>query len=202
MRVRRTLAIPLLVLFITSCGRNRDETGAPAEPVPAWAPDATLLEQLAPVQEVEGYQVRPPKGYAVSRHTGEVWGQTVYSWVGTRRPDHTAPSFLVMFLVPPPEMRNDAKADRALLDKMLGGVKRRRTGWRQTDTERGQVNGLTFRRARWSGTSLETEEKMQGFMYVAWDGAKIIAISSQDVEPHHEQPLKLAEAAALTFKKK
>ncbi len=39
-------------------------------------------------------------------------------------------------------------------------------------------------------------------MYVTKDGSTVIQITSQDVEPHHEHALKLAEAAALTFKGK
>jgi hypothetical protein len=41
---------------------------------------------------------------------------------------------------------------------------------------------------------------MRGFMYVAIDGNQFIAISSQDVVPHDEEALKLAETAALTFR--
>jgi hypothetical protein len=72
----------------------------------------------------------------------------------------------------------------------------------ETSPERGQINGLTFMRVYWSGTDADKQRKRHGAMYAGKDGSTLIFISSQDVEPHHERALKLAETAALTFKKK
>ena len=85
---------------------------------------------------------------------------------------------------------------------MIGGIQRRRTNWSQTATERGKVNGLDFLRVRWSGAEKTKGSNMHGFIYVAQDGLNFIQIGSQDIEPHHEQSLKLAEAAVLTIKKR
>ena len=41
---------------------------------------------------------------------------------------------------------------------------------------------------------------MHGFSYVAMIGGTIVHITSQDVEPHHQAALKLAETAARTFR--
>ena len=44
--------------------------------------------------------------------------------------------------------------------------------------------------------------KWHGFNYAARDGGTFVQLASQDVEPNYEAPLKLAEAAVMTFKKK
>jgi len=87
------------------------------------------------------------------------------------------------------------------LDRWLDRLKQRRTNWSQTPIERGRINGLSFIRIHWSGTDPDNQAKLHGFVYVAKDGPKYIQIRSQDVEAHHEQSLKIAETAALTFKK-
>ncbi len=89
----------------------------------------------------------------------------------------------------------------AALDSFLGGVQRRRVNWQRTAPEVVQVSGLTFARARWSGTEPNSGTRMHGLMYVAVDGRNIIQLSSQDVEPHHDAALRLAEAAVLTFQR-
>jgi hypothetical protein len=43
---------------------------------------------------------------------------------------------------------------------------------------------------------------MHGFSYSAFDGRTFIRIASQDVRQHQAQALALAEAAALTFRKR
>ena len=62
------------------------------------------------------------------------------------------------------------------------------------------MNGREFVRARWSGVESASQQKMHGFSYVTVDHRTIVQISSQDVEPHHQAALKLAEASALTFR--
>ena len=72
---------------------------------------------------------------------------------------------------------------------------------KQSEIERGQIDGLTFVRAHWEGTERTTKYKMRGFIYVAAAGPGMIYISSKDTAPEHLQSLPLAEAAALTFRK-
>jgi hypothetical protein len=204
------LALAALV-SLAGCRKATTSPGSPAasgtrsastgqdRPPAVWSPDAALLEQLGPIADVDGYQVRPPQDYAFSPPPATPPGVKGFGWKGTPREDRTAPQLIVGLTSRPP-----GEADVALeqyLEEMLGGVQRRRTDWTQTPAERGQVNGLTFVRARWSGTDPERQQKMHGFMYVAKDGSTVIHISSQDVEPHHPDALRLAEAAALTFKK-
>jgi hypothetical protein len=169
--------------------------------LPKWAPDKELLAQLAPYGNVGGYQVRPPRKYDRVVPPPAPPGGQLFAWAGAKRADNTAPMFMVTMLAPPPEVAQKTTLEQ-FLDSMLGGIKRRRKDWKQTAVERGQINGLTFLRVRWSGTEAAKGWKMHGFMYVARDGPNFIQIASQDVEPNHAEALKLAEAAALTFRKK
>jgi hypothetical protein len=183
----------LLALLVGGCKRNKAG--------PVWQPGTALLDQLDTAKDLDVYQMRVPKGYEFLPQPGNApAGVKAFGWAGARRADGTAPSLTAMLAVLP------AGEKKASLDeymrKLLDGVKRRRTGWVETAVEKGQINGLTFLRARWSGTDTSTNMPMHGFMYAAMDKETYIGLSSQDIDPNHDQPLKLAEAAVLTFKKK
>lgn len=168
------------------------------ERLPIWTPDRDLLSKLTEAVSILGFQVRPPKGYTSVR---QVEGRAqMFAWQGSVRSDGTAPSLMVGIMTPPPGEASTYTLEE-LLDKFLAGIQRRRQHWTRTAAERGQVNGLPFVRARWSGTETTSQRKMHGFNYVALEGQTIIHISSQDVEPHHDAALAFAETAALTFKR-
>jgi len=105
----------------------------------------------------------------------------------------------VLLLTPPPGEADIKLED--ILDRFLKGASEHWRAWIQEPVEAGRVNGLKFIRTRWSGINIATGQPTRGFLYLARDGDIVIQISSQDVEPDHEQPLGLAETAALTFKK-
>ena len=121
-------------------------------------------------------KVRPPRGYA-SIQPPTPPGSKVFSWAGTPRADGTAPIFMVLIATPTREEAKGITLEN-FVERMLAAVKALRQDWQQTPAERGQVNGLSMH------------------------GGTFICIRSQDVAPHDEQALKLAEAAALTFRKK
>ena len=193
------------VLLTAGCsGKPGERSASPAvsAPLPVWEPDAKLLEQLAPAAEVEDYQVRPPKAYALTPPApNSTGGIRAFYWTGTPREDKTTPYFLIA-LVPPPAGEAKERTLERELDELLEGFKRRRSKWRQTPPERGRVHGMTFVRSYWSGIDPEKQGTLHGFMCLTKDGSTVIHLSSQDVEPHREHALKLAEAAALTFKKR
>jgi hypothetical protein len=172
----------------------------PAGAASGWEPDKALLEQLEPYQDVDGYQVRPPRGYA-SIQPPTPPGSKVFSWAGMPRADGTAPIFTVLIATPTREEAKGITLEN-FVERMLAAVKALRQDWQQTPAERGQVNGLSMLRTTWQGTAPQGNFRMRGFDYFAQDGGTFICIRSQDVAPHGEQALKLAEAAALTFRKK
>jgi len=61
---------------------------------------------------------------------------------------------------------------------------------------------MNFARIRWEGTEPTRNWDMRGFVYVARDGDTIVQIASQDLTPETAETLPLAEASALTFKRK
>jgi hypothetical protein len=175
----------------------------PGEPLPVWQPDASLVGRLGPSKDVvtiaERYELRPPKAYQQFAPPPPPPSSLMHAWKGESRRDGSTPMIIVMVVTPPPDAKQSNLED--FLDGLLKGVERQRTDWSRTPGAYGKVNGFTMLRARWSGTEPKHNWKMHGFQYVAMSGPNYIQISSQDVEPNHEEALKLAEASALTFKK-
>jgi hypothetical protein len=171
-------------------------------PTPAGKPaDPKDDDRLAPYQDVAGYQVRPPKGYdRQPPPPGAPAGVTATAWTGPRRPDGTAPMLMVLVLDPPPGTP-DKSADE-FMASVLDGIKRRRSTWDQSAAEPVTINGLSFLRVRWSGTDTATGRAMRGFVYAGKHDGRYVQVSSQDIDPGHEADLALAEAAALTLRKK
>jgi hypothetical protein len=168
-------------------------------PLPHWLPDKELVKSLAPTVKIAGYILQPPKGYKM-RMGSPPQGVAAMAWAGEKRDDGTRPT-LIFSLIDMDARDLQQYTIEDLADKLLGGVKRRRTEWQQGKTERGIVNGMTFARISWTGTESEQKHKMRGFIYVALDGDSIIQLTSQDVLPVANQSVPLAEAAVLTFKK-
>ena len=166
----------------------------------AWSSDKALSGKLAPAAIVGKYQIQPPQGYALQTKRGPV-GSDAYAWVGTTRVDGTRPYLMLGLFTPPAGEANKYTLKEACA-KMLAGVERRRKDWKQSPMEQGSVNGMTFERVYWQGVDTATEQPMSGFLYVAKDGNAILQIASQDVAAHTKNALPLAEAAALTFRKK
>jgi hypothetical protein len=167
------------------------------KPFPMWAPDRALLGQLGPEITRPGFRLRPPKGYLLQEQSAGTTAR--YAWVGAARPDGTSPTLTLLVATPPPGETRRYTAPQAL-DKFLAGVQSRRDAWHRSATERGRVGGLEFARARWSGVEPNTRRAMRGFIYAAVRGRQVVQIASQDVAPAAAASLKLAEAAALTFR--
>ncbi len=167
--------------------------------LPRWIPDKLLAKRLGTVVKIEKYTLQPPKDYHFLHKNGPE-GAKMFAWVSDERKDGTKATLLLNLVAPPVGEATKYALDQ-LADKLLGGVKRRRTNWHQEKTEIGLVNGLTFARINWTGTEPIHDLKMKGFNYVAIDGDTIIQLSSQDILSEANQALPIAEAAILTLKK-
>jgi len=175
---------------------SKAPTAEPATgPLPVWTTDPAVLEKLAGYQDLDNYQIRPPLEYPLARTVAPK--ATIFAWSGPLRPDQTAPMITIIVAKPMPAQ----KSPEQIMQDLLDGIKRRRQDWQQSTFERGLVNGLAFLRARWSGTEPSKGWNMHGLMYVAQDNDALIQISTEDVEPHDKEALRISEAAALTFKK-
>jgi hypothetical protein len=166
-------------------------------PSTAWTPDMARLAQLAPEVKMPGFRIRPPKGYRLQQQSHGAGH--AFSWVGATRGDGTRPYLMVLVMTPPPGATKQYAPVEAL-NAFLASIQQRRDDWQRSDPEQGTVNGREFVRARWSGVETTTQQRMRGFSYVTVDNGAIIQVSSQDVEPHDQAGLKLAETAALTFR--
>ena len=175
-----------------------DKKGGPSDTAKVWEPDPTFLDKLTPARQVGNFDIRIPKEYEFMEGPAQT-GIKLHVWTGKSRPDESLPQLTITLVTPPP---GETATLEEFLTSIAGGVQRRRTNWSQTATERGKVNGLEFLRVRWSGREKIKGANMHGFIYVAQDGSNFIQLSSQDIEPHHEQSLQLAEAATLTIKKR
>src|SRR5262245_9747258 len=85
------LAIGAIVLFmILSAGK--DDPQKEGQDLPAWEPDAKLLDALGPPTDVVGYQIRVPKDYTVfPTPEGAPPGGQAFFWGGPLRKNGTRP---------------------------------------------------------------------------------------------------------------
>ncbi len=187
-----------LFMSLGIAGTHAQDTTA----IPHWSPDRALDKQLGKPAKVGEYTLQPPRNYSMRKMDATnapkgIWG---FAWLGAGRKDGTHPT-LILSLIAAPEGAAQKYTPDKLAERLVEGVKRRRTDWQQDKTEQGIVNNLTFARIRWTAIEPSLNREMQGFLYAALDGNTIIQVTSQDVLPDAKQTLALAEAAVLTFKR-
>ncbi len=170
-----------------------------AKKLPQWKSPAAWSAKLAPARKFNFGEIRAPKGYSLQQKPAP--GGQGAAWVGSEGTDGTRPYLMVLSLTLPEKEAKKYTAESAL-NSFLQGIKARHENWSRSTAERGTINGTTFIRARWSGRHREADVGMHGFIYVAKNGRSLIQMSSQQTQPDDYEALKLAEAAALTFKKK
>jgi hypothetical protein len=194
------MSLQRVVLNVAAvCGISAAACWAAPTGTATWSPNKALLGQLAPATKVSKYQIQPPQSYTIHAMPGPA-GISGDAWVGLARPDGTRPYIMLAFFTPPAGEKNRYTL-KQFGAKMLAGIERRRKSWKQSSTEQGIVNGLTFLRTRWQGMDALTGQPMYGFSYVAKDANVFVQLSSQDFAPYKNPALSLAEASALTFKK-
>ncbi len=167
-----------------------------------WTANPQLVNQLAPEVPVQAYRIRPPKGYNMRLQNAPNQSHG-FSWQGPMRPDTSAGNLSLLILNIPPQERLGLTVDRFLGDfsrGMLMPLKATVPDIAVGPSEYGQVNGMTFLRARITGSNKVQNFKVHGFVYVALDGDKGIALAALEREANR-QALDVSEAAALTFKK-
>ena len=166
----------------------------------SWEPDKALLDQLEPYQDVEGYQIRLPKGYTLTQlPLTPPGGMKLFFWMGPRQPDGSASFIQVAIAAIPPQEAKDGLANA--LAGTLATLKAQQRDWRQTPEEKGQLNGLPCLRVHAEAVAAQTGGKVRGFLYAAQDGSTLAVVSGFGPGENAEA-LKPVEAAALTFRKK
>lgn len=173
--------------------------GVQAQKLAVWESPPSWSAKLAPAHKLGFGEIRAPKGYNLQQRPAP--GGQGYAWVGSEGADGTRP-YLMLLAITLPEKEARKYSTEKALNSFLQSIKARHENWQRSTAERGIINGTPFIRARWSGTHRDAGVGMHGFVYVTKNGRSLIQISSQQTQPDDFQFLKLAEVAALTFKKK
>jgi hypothetical protein len=172
----------------------------PSPPLVDWKPDPALLDQLESYQDVEGYEIRLPKGCkptSVPMPYGKI-----RVWQTPMRDDNTQFMLAIMLVTVPPGVSDYALTAEQELDSILIGFKKtsKFSDWQQAPTESGQVGGVPFVRVCFQG--VVNGVKGYGSYYVTKNAGTFVAISIVDFEPHSKESLGLGKASILTFRKK
>src|SRR5262245_34004437 len=91
--MRYTLGLLTLAALVSvaGCRKTTTPSGTPSastgkdRQLAVWEPDAKLLDELGPIVDVDGYQVRPPQGYSFSPPPATPPGFKGFAWKGTVR---------------------------------------------------------------------------------------------------------------------
>lgn len=168
----------------------------------SWTPAPELLEQLGPYQDCGDYQIRVPKGYRkydLNAPLTSSVGGTLLGWGGPLEPNGTRPVITVLVL--PMPLGASSRTREQALDEMLRSLKKDRSAWQQTPTELGEINGLSFARANWTGLDRRgLRDHRTAYAYV--EGRTLIEAECGGVEPNQGPALELGNAAILTLRKK
>ncbi len=195
------LILPLAFALLVS-GCNRGTTGQPSA-APDWKPDAALLEQLEQYQDIDGYQIRLPRGYEPSMAPPPEPGGKSLAWTGALL-GNVRPHLMLTIASPAAGSADSSTTVDQFSELILSSLRQSTgiAGWRQTPNESGQINGVTFVRVNWGGTLGRASEPDHGFLFVGKDGSTFITMLASCTGSNDEAPLKLGTAAVMTFRKK
>jgi hypothetical protein len=173
----------------------------PAASLPQWRPNAALMEQLGPYQEIEGYRIRVPRDFSPLHSSQKLpIGMKLFGWRSPSDGENTGTTLEVKIAIPPPEeekMRKMSLAEIAV--GAIGSGDRKEC--MSSGMSSGQIGDLTFMKTNWT-EMIQGSAKLRGFSLVCKDGLTIVLIRASGAESNVEQNLKLALTAALTFRKK
>jgi hypothetical protein len=198
----RTLSAIVIVLLILGCGRKRPDGGRNPDGSPAsgdelrpWKADERLVAQLNPATVVGGYAIRSPGGYREQETA--VAPVRMVTWESPARPDGARVWLIVSVVetagVGPEKVLDDHLAARGSITESL----------KRTASEHGQLNGMAFVRASYSGFDRIRKVLIRGHAYAAVDEGRLIQLTAHEERPSEgETLLALPEAALLTFRKR
>lgn len=201
-RILLLAAVVGITVAATGCQQRQPPAQfARPENLPEWRPDAAALAGLSEPTPIPGNPdctIQPPKRYQWQQL--EVKPGVPMSgarWASPARPDGQENRLLVMIgkrgaevPSPPDQFARNFLASR---EQQVGRLQIQ-------PIEHGMINGLPFARARWTAEHPVAKVRTHGFVYFASPGQLDIMLDSQDQEPYHAETLRLAEAAALTFR--
>ncbi len=178
-----------------------------AQELADWQPDANVLEEMGPYEELGDYEIRWPRFYRnyEDYQTRINWpgGMSVHFRSGPVQPPGIVP-ILAVFLREIPADARDTPLEQ-ITDEVLSAMKEEMhfgADWQQSPVESGRINGLTFQRFAWQGNIANAPRKAHGYIYTARDGGVFLMFFCFGFEPHHDEALETCNASLMTFRKK
>jgi hypothetical protein len=159
-----------------------------------WRPDPALLAQLGPEMEIQGYRLRPPKGY--QRQQQQTPGGLAYVWTPPDSENRTGAIFSVWVATHPDKKPIDPQE---MVAEYFSGIRKNYTDWEQTAFERGQINGLACLRVRWTAENPQ-QHNVHGVVYCGATGHTAFLVAGGEAVAQ-ESILPLLETAARTLSK-
>jgi len=191
------LTISFFSIAFTGCDSSQSALNQPIRKTATLTPDASMLEKLGDRQDIGFGSIRVPSDFTLGAQ--QTQGKaTIYPFMGPRREDGTTPGILITTV----KLGSTDKAHSlgVTLDKFLGGTKRQRAHWSESQLAIGMISDLEFAYKSWEGVEVSLDAPMKGIMYITYIDEKLmVAISSQDVQPIADETMPLAEAAIRTF---
>jgi hypothetical protein len=166
----------------------------PAIELPTWHPDPALVADLDQPTRIQGYPIRPPKGFTHEQQQTEVG--PLHRWKKDDLGNGRIAFLSAIVLVAPPNEPVPPVED--YLAGFFSGVKRHVKDWQEGARERGRIAEVTFTRVGWTCTDTNRNRPVQGFVYAAVHGRNLISLAGTE---HMGQPsmLPLLETAARAF---
>ncbi len=156
------------------------------------------LARLSDPKAFDGFSLRLPRGFMAvpvqQQGPARMFGFARY------HADMTTSTVLQVSLLDPPKppSAEPTKSERErLLALLLEGISARRTDWSLSAPSEVEIGGLLFATADWSGKS--EGRAMQGTMYAARKGNRVVMLAAQDLEPHSRQTIPLAKEVFRSF---
>ena len=83
-----------------------------AAPLPVWEPDPAVLDELEPYRDVEGYEIRLPKGCETVPPPQNVPYLKALGWKGPPRENGSRFAFAILLITAPPSVGDYASSRR------------------------------------------------------------------------------------------
>ena len=194
------LLLTLSVSCIVCAGCGTSETDSqPIRKTASVEPDSALPEKLGERHDLDFGSIQLPPDFTLA-NTASRGKSTVYQFGGPRRDDGTAASLQITTV----QLDDNDKIYSLgeTLDKFLGGIKKRRNQWSESELLHDQISGYEFAHKSWEGVDSARNVPMKGVSYVTYIDKLMVSIASQDIQPMADETIPLVEAAIRTFKQK
>jgi hypothetical protein len=217
--LERIVATLLLCLAVTAGCQPSPKKPLPDRPSPdkptatplddkvkigVWKPNPELVGQLTQSVDVDMYQILLAKDF-ISAGTKTLRDNgTQYGWK-RQSGEKDGAAVLTIEIIADKKIADETKdLQNALVSYWHGmfGASKIIDNAKPGEAEMGSINGITFCRFKWSGSSKIDQTQVKGLAYGAIDGDKVILVVGMNFGADAENSRQLMEATLATFKKK